>query len=407
KTSIINIKTTRKFRQNYMLQYIRKLLDINTYFVLLITVFFIFGILFHASGNVTKIPFFVASTTCLALAILLPKYQTQIVKIAIIVLSFFLGYVRADLQIKTHQNFYAQTNGKTFDIVGTVKDMQKLKDKFNPFLIKISVQKMRNSTSPLNSWKKVDKHICLYLDKPTQMQVGDTIILKYIKIKKPKDPDFIRYLIKQDIAATTFSKKLEYEITHRPHYCLSRLIYQKRQHILCSLKKKMPARLFSIFSSIFLGNKNISQRIAQTLKIKFKTWGILHFLARSGLHLIIFLIICEALLKLIPLYFYIKQIIILLLSIVYLLLSWPSVSFIRAFSALVLYKICPFLRTKPILIHVVTVVCFAMLFFNPIQLFFLDFQLSFILTFTLAIFGKIQIKPKLDPTEKTSSNKKP
>ena len=154
----------------------------------------------------------------------------------------------------------------------------------------------------------------------------------------------------------------------------------------------MPKRSFAMFSSIFLGNRQINKKENNIVKNSFRLWGILHFLARSGLHLIIFLMLCELMLKFIPIHFHLKQGILVFLSLIYLLLSWPSLSFIRAFSIFLLYKLCPILNKKSDLATLVATVCLMMLIYNPIQLFFLDFQLSFGLTIALAIFTKQQTK---------------
>lgn len=361
--------------------------------IFVVTLLFIIGILWHTTSYSLLVP----ATISIVLTIVIlaaPMFSNKNIKIfAIATLAFFAGNLRYRQQIKSQKNFFIQTSNKMFDIIAIVKNIQKTDGKINPFCTTFYIEKIRKSADK-SSWKPFAKKIQIYTFKPLKLQVSDKVKAKNIKFNKPKNKDFIRYLIKQNIATTIFENNLSYKIIYRPKHSASRWLHQKKQKILESLKRKMPRKIFAIFSSIFLGNKNICKQESDKLKTKFKAWGILHLLARSGLHLIIFLLICEFILKFIPIYFLIKQIIMIILSILYLTLSWPSISFIRAFSVLILYKTCPMLNTKPDITNIVTVVCLTMLIYNPIQIFFLDFQLSFLLTFTLAIFSKIQIKQK-------------
>jgi len=365
----------------------------NISHIFAITIFFIFGILWHATGYSLLAPATLAAALIIA-TVAIPKVATKnIVIVALTAIAFFSGNLRYAQQLHMQKHFFAQTNNKTFDIKATVQDIQKTEGKITPFCTTLYIKKIRESKHKI-SWKKLGKTIQIYTFKPLKLQVADKVKVKNITFKKPKNEEFAAYLIKKNIAATLFESNLSYKILYRPNYSLKRWLYQKKQNILNSLKRKMSRKLFTIFASLFLGNKTICKKDVDKVKTKFKAWGILHLLARSGLHLILFLLICEFILRCVPLYFFIKQIIMILLSILYLALSWPSISFIRAFSVLLFYKACPLLNTKPDLIHIVATVCFAMLLYNPIQLFFLDFQLSFLLTFTLAIFSKIQIKRK-------------
>jgi competence protein ComEC len=145
-----------------------------------------------------------------------------------------------------------------------------------------------------------------------------------------------------------------------------------------------------LFSTIFLGNKDGVKKRLNNEKIFFKLWGISHYLARSGLHLVVFLALLELLLRLIPITFVLKQIISLCIAMIYFLLSWSSLSFMRAFLTFIMYKICLLLGLSSNFLHLVILTCFITLLYNPAHLFFLDFQLSFGLTFALAWFNHIQ-----------------
>src|SRR3990167_3930800 len=130
----------------------------------------------------------------------------------------------------------------------------------------------------------------------------------------------------------------------------------------------------------------------------FQQWGLSHVLARSGLHLVIFVFIWRWLLNFLPLSFYRKNLLLLFISLVYALCSWPSVSFIRAWYALIFYFFCAlFLRRPSHTLHIISLVYCIILFLNPLQLFFLDFQLSFLLTYALTWMGELSLLAKRKP----------
>ncbi|HSW73575.1 MAG TPA: ComEC/Rec2 family competence protein, partial [Candidatus Limnocylindria bacterium] len=156
------------------------------------------------------------------------------------------------------------------------------------------------------------------------------------------------------------------------------------------LQKKLSRPTAHLFSSIFLGNKYARKKDIEPLKEHFTTWGVTHYLARSGLHMVIFTITWHTLLTFIPLAFALKEALLIALVIIYALLSWTTISFTRALLLFLIHRLCSLLRLQTDLLYLLTLVALAILFDNPLQLFFLDFQLSFGLTFALAYFGQLQ-----------------
>ena len=113
-----------------------------------------------------------------------------------------------------------------------------------------------------------------------------------------------------------------------------------------------------------------------TTKDYFKQWGISHYLARSGLHVVIFVMIWQTLLALLPLPLRTKNLFLILLIICYALLSWSSVSFERALLMFLLYRIACLLGYASHYIHVITLTTLRTYPQSIASLFF-DFQLSF------------------------------
>jgi competence protein ComEC len=191
--------------------------------------------------------------------------------------------------------------------------------------------------------------------------------------------------------ATIFQAQIDYTLVHRPTYHVARGLTLLKKHILYSFKKKLSKPTFTLFASLFLGEKKINQKEIEILQRQFKQWGILHILARSGLHLVMVLSAYEYIFRFIPLPLPYKIGILLLLNLIYFALSWPSISFIRAFLIFLFYKIFSLLYIPTHFLHILLLICIVILLINPMQLFFIDFQLSFGLTFALGWLNQYKV----------------
>ncbi len=248
---------------------------------------------------------------------------------------------------------------------------------------------------------RIDNHplsvpytIQLYTPTQLEVQIGDTIEINNITLKKAKNSDFNKYLLKEGIVATVFTEQINYKLIERPPYCIARWIFNQRDRILRAFKSRLSTPTFALFSSLFLGEKETSRHAIETIQKYFKQWGILHYLARSGLHLVIVLSVYEFLFRLLPISFVYKHLLLLLLNIIYFLLSWPSVSFLRAFLIFLLYKLFSLFYIPTHFLHILYLTCIIILLVNPLQLFFLDFQLSFGFTFALGWLNQYKVDPK-------------
>ncbi len=313
-------------------------------------------------------------------------YQHKLNTILIILLSFLTGSLLYIRQIHNHKQFFQSIHNKTSDCIGTVIDIKKTKNQ-KLFAIILKINRLRKIKEKI--WVPSDKTIIIYTLKINNLEVADTINLPNITFKQSNNQSFNTYLIKEHIAATVFISNFNYKLIYRPSISFSRWIYHQKQRITHALKEKLSLHTFSFFSSLFLGNRTNGQD-NNRIEDYFRQWGIMHFLARSGLHLAIFILIWKALLCCVPLPFIMKQAVLLSLSIIYFILTWPSTSFIRAFATFLLYKLCIFTKKPFHFLHALNLVCLSFLICNPMQLFFLDFQLTFTLTAALSWFNQLQ-----------------
>jgi len=354
-----------------------------------VTISFILGIWWQSTQNS-----YLLILCSIALAILLISIKFLRIKfthpsniVMISLLAFPAGAWLFQHQIHVHQNFYKLVPTKPVSIVGTVKNIEITKHLRMKGCITIHMHRFKPIEQ--KKWHSINKIILLYTNTIEKIQVADTIAIHNLTFKPPQKSSYQSYLIKEKIAATVYVKQLSYTIDDRPSWSLHRWIYDQQQRILTRLEYKLSHHAFTFFSSLFLGNRTrIKDKMEQTTE-QFKKWGISHFLARSGLHLAIFILIWYTLLCLIPLSFGVKQTFLLLLGIIYFLFTWTSVSFMRAFALFILYKLCHLAKKPFHFLHFLTAVCLCFLIINPIQLFFLDFQLSFALTFALAWLNQL------------------
>lgn len=223
--------------------------------------------------------------------------------------------------------------------------------------------------------------------------VGDIITIEQCLIKPPQpsttgNRTYADHLLKEHILTALFlTNHLQLTCTYRPTWSLRRWLWNLRTTTYQTIRTHLSALTRPYIGLIFFGNKQ--QYNVDALRTTFNYWGLAHFLARAGLHIILFIFIWTSMLHILPIHIMYKKIILLIICVVYDLLSWQSIPFTRAFYAFGLAKVGELLG-KPInSLHILTLMCLVILLYNPMQLFFLDFQLSFGLTFALILFSNL------------------
>lgn len=284
--------------------------------------------------------------------------------------------------------FQAYTDNKLFDAQGHITSIDT--NNHSHFKYRIKVEGNRLKIAPHLHWQPYTYTIVVYTHSRPSADVGDLIEITQLKGKWLDNATYNLFLAKERINASFFVEKLTATIIDHPTYSITRLVHTIKAYLLQVAQTAMNKETYALFSSIFLGNKTESKDVMEEKKELFKVWGTSHYLARSGLHLILFTLIWHFLLSLLPIYFLYKQFILLFLIAVYALFSWTSISFERALLIFLIFKITLIAKVPSHYVHMVGLVTFILLFFNPLQLFFIDFQLSFGLTFALAWFNSIQ-----------------
>jgi ComEC/Rec2-related protein len=321
--------------------------------------------------------------------------STSLVIAVLCVAGYTVSSLRMHYIYKQHAQFTESVQGNTFDAIATITSTDAIDHPFYSTCISLELISLRKKSS--KQWVSCNKVIQIYTRKSADLRsvlVGDTVGINDITFKKMNNADFGKHLLKEGIAATLFIPDCLLVHIHRPEKSSKRMLFYMRQRIVDALKHRIDPRTYQLFISIFLGNKQSPKYLSEKTKEHFNTWGVTHYLARSGLHMVIFIIIWQFLFSFLPLPRLLKEIVLMLLCILYCMLSWASVSFNRAFLTCILYRTCTLLRLQTNFLHLLTIVCLLILVENPLHLFFLDFQLSFGLTWALALFNHIQTHHK-------------
>ncbi|TET34513.1 DUF4131 domain-containing protein [Candidatus Dependentiae bacterium] len=320
----------------------------------------------------------------------IPAYYIPTIRTiaALILITILCGLFRSASLYHSYHSFPFSNEPAT--IQGTVLNKVKTDQPHMSQYIVVALTSVHRETSSL----KTNHLIRIYVAIAPDLEVGDRVKIDNIPIKKPNNDNFWQYLIKEGTLTTIFTKKLEWTLLYRPTYSVRRWFFTYKNNLLSSFQSQLSPATFHLFASLFLGVKN--KKALETVNRQFKYWGILHYLARSGLHLAVVIAIYEAVLRFIPLPFIAQHLLLLLLGILYYLLSWSSISFIRAFIMFLYYKLSALAQIPTHFLHILLATCYIILLTNPMHLFFLDFQLSFCLTFALGwlnLYKTDQITP--------------
>lgn len=212
-------------------------------------------------------------------------------------------------------------------------------------------------------------------------KVHDVLLLeKDPNKKKSKREAFDLFLAKEGLWGWLFSdidrtQKIAHVNSWTESYFL--VLKQRTKSLYHGLSE--PAR--TLYGSIFLGIDKVLP--SNPLKRSFNQWGIVHYLARSGLHIMIFVFIWKMIFYC---FFGVRRTwfyFVFPFVFIYVLCTPSSISFMRGVCSFFFLIGALFLQRPYHMPHLL--VCLAAIFLtcNPYSMFFLDFQLSFGLTYAL------------------------
>lgn len=343
------------------------------------TLALILGILWESVGLAWWLPLI----CCVVMvAAFFARHYHYATLIALALSCFIAGALRYEQQRNHFERFSRAVCNSCCILTATIDDIETSYRTQGVHVITATIDQLLHKGSVVAD--NPGLHLKIATKQPVDhLRVGDTITCPKIFLRDATGSGYQRYLIKEQLAGHVTTQQ-PITLTQRPTFSFVRWVAERRNAILNNTHSSLSATAFTLFASIFLGKKELASHEMDPIKDRFKIWGILHYLARSGLHVLLFVMLWIWILAWVPLPFAAKELVMVVLIIGYHFLSWSSVSFLRAFAMFLLYKICRIHNLQINVLHLLALTCMGTLLINPFQLFFLDFQLSFALTFALA-----------------------
>lgn len=173
----------------------------------------------------------------------------------------------------------------------------------------------------------------------------------------------------------------------RSHSVVGAALAVKRRFV-SAIRKIHPAKEASVMAGVVLGTYAYLDEDTLT---DFTRTGTMHVLAASGYNCFILVLLASPLLRLLGAFPRYRGFVVVFLVALYLLMVGPVPSMLRAAVMSVLVLIALPLRRVPDYRNLFYVAAFAVLLFNPSNLFDIGFQLSF-----LAVWALISVAPVIE-----------
>lgn len=287
--------------------------------------------------------------------------------------------------------FYENYAHQRFTLYGEIVAIDSLALNPKQRCVKILV----NQIAPIVSSSLLPKFVTLWVSNTNQLQLYDQILISNLEIPRNNNLTTLKKNLLEQAAQVRLSSDSNYKIlTKLPNKLtyntvinfVFQKIYKFKHQFLLKLKFKLSPATFSLLTTIFLGHKKAGIHAdTQQMRNQFQVWGLAHFLARAGLHMIIIALLIKLLLLGLQIPTRLNSPTIILLILLYHQLSWPSISFLRALYMVTLYEFCKFNNWQLDGLHLLNLILVGALLINPVQIFSLDFQLSFALTYALVL----------------------
>lgn len=294
-----------------------------------------------------------------------------------IVISMLLCSLLIMLRINHIMHSYKSDQSflkKNVAIVGTIKEINYA----TLYKNQTSITLQTNAIIKKHNALKKAKKIILFFPTSAikELKENDLIAIESIQLDQPQEnSDYQRYLLKENIWATgRGSLHTKYNITPNPLTTI--------QKIQSSIYQRLHKVSLSLFDPLFLGKK---EKNKESLELQHQSvyWGIAHHMARSGAHLAILFGLIMLLLHYTHFAYIYRYLLCVFLLVGYAAISQLSISFTRSLIMILLHIFAKACNRIPSSLHTITITTFIILFYNPVQLFFLDFQLSFGITYII------------------------
>lgn len=308
-------------------------------------------------------------------------------------LLFFLllGNLLVRQQLDNFFHFFEQTKANVWNVHAQVEDTEKIMHPRYNHKVTLSVSHITDPQNNLHVPLNIIIHWYLHARREP-LCAGQQITLLNVAFCQPDNHHYARYLCREGVQTTIFDP-ITFLVQDTQVSNSLKMLQETRKTTFATTCAKAQQRSKLLLSSLFFGKKPTDKTSYCNIKHYFAFWGLSHYLARSGLHLVMFILLWGVLLRMVPVRFVIKELMLVAIVLAYSVLSWSSISFLRAFWMFITYKLCNIFLLRMNILSIIILVAFFTLLTNPLHIFFLDFQLSFLLTYALGWIGSTRLKP--------------
>jgi competence protein ComEC len=361
------------------------------YLPLHLVVFLIFGILIQFQTNFCQIGFLKLFLLLLSFSLLLFCIPSKVIRTLLAFLMFFFVgisavFVSNKANYKNYYKSYLTDNNQVTLKVRKVLKSGMYNDKFEADVIQVDAVKTRG-TILLNIYKDSFSNT---------LRVDEILYTKAIftALNPPLNPhqfDYKLYIAKQGIYQQLFLEKSDYKNVGFDGFSLIGFSANFRDKIEVALSKyHFQTNELGVINALLLGQR---QDISKDLITDYSKAGAIHILAVSGLHVGIILLILSFIFKPVERFKngkFIKSILIILTLWMFAFIAGLSPSVVRAVTMFTFLAIGNAFQRKKVTEFSLIASVFFLLLVQPLFLFDVGFQLSY-----LAVFGIVWIQPKL------------
>ncbi|MCM8784028.1 MAG: ComEC/Rec2 family competence protein [Candidatus Omnitrophica bacterium] len=228
-----------------------------------------------------------------------------------------------------------------------------------------------------SNWRPISGRIKVevFRQKP-DFAFGDVLICRGYLIK-PK-----RQFTVKSIYPSLVLKANKIEIIEKGRHPFRYIFWVKRK-FKKTIIQYLPYPHQAILSALILGERQI---VPREIRESFMRTGTVHILAISGLHVGMILYILYLFLKLLRLPRRISYLMLVFLISFYALLTGGNAPVARASIMAIVYLMGLILNREGDILNSLAFACWLILLFNPLQLFNVGFQLSFLVVFAILAF---------------------
>lgn len=239
----------------------------------------------------------------------------------------------------------------------------------------------------LNEYLGID--VWFFNKKKLFCEIGDTIstvgeFQKIGSVRNPGEFDFLNYYNRQNLYGWIFADEhYVIRIDKNEAFQLNKFIEAVRDKIRASFNTYSPGIAGGLLSALILGDKS---DVEPSIRDSFAETGVIHVLAVSGLHVGYILIILLLLKNMLGLPWGWDRIIVILGLSIFVMITGGKASVVRASIMAGLYILAPVVNRQVNIWNIIATAGFIILCFNPMDLFDLGFQLSFLAVISIVFF---------------------